>query len=111
MNATVDGYTNELGRLDYNINQNNRTYFNIRHTDYYQSKNDYYSNVATGSNLSRSNLGVSADHVYVLKNNTVINVRANFTRMFEDHSAPSAGFNPPRSDFPPIWLPTPNTCS
>jgi hypothetical protein len=91
---SADGYTNELGRIDYNISQKNRTYFNIRHTDYYQSKNDYYHNLSTGSNLSRNNWGDSLDHVYMINSTNVLNVRFNFTRMFEDHSSPSAGFDP-----------------
>ena len=61
--SSRDGYTNELGRLDYNLNSKNRTYFNVRHTDYYQTKNNYFDNVSTGSNLSRSNWGTTLDHV------------------------------------------------
>ena len=95
-----DGYTNELGRLDYNISQKQRTYFNVRHTDYYQSKNDYYQNLATGSNLSRSNWGSSLDHVYMINASNVLNMRLNFTRMFEDHSSPSAGFDTTSYGFP-----------
>ena len=97
---SADGYSNELGRLDYNINQSNRTYFNVRHTDYYQSKNNYYDNFSTGSNLSRSNWGASLDHVYMINASNVLNVRVNFTRMYEDHSSPSAGFDPTSYGFP-----------
>src|SRR5262249_23215369 len=97
---SADGYTNELGRIDYNISQKNRTYFNIRHTDYYQTKNDYYHNLSTGSNLSRNNWGGSLDHVYMINSTNVLNVRLNFTRMFEDHSSPNAGFDPPSYGFP-----------
>jgi hypothetical protein len=97
---SADGYTNELGRLDYNINQKNRTYFNIRHTDYYQTKNDYFHNIATGSNLSRNNWGTTLDHVYMINASNVLNVRFNFTRMFEDHSSPNAGFDPTSYGFP-----------
>jgi hypothetical protein len=99
-NPSTDGYTNELGRADFNINNQHRTYFNVRHTDYFQTKNDYFSNISTGSNLSRSNWGTSLDHVYMVNAANVINVRFNVTRMFEDHSAPSAGFNPTDLGFP-----------
>ncbi len=97
---TSDGYTNELGRIDYNINDKQRSYFNIRHTDYYQNKNDYFQNIATGSNLSRSNWGATLDHVYMVNASNVLNLRVNFTRMFEDHSSPSAGFDPTSYGFP-----------
>ena len=97
---TKDGYTNELGRIDYNISVKHRSYFNIRHTDYYQTKNDYFKNISTGSNLSRNNWGASFDHVYMLNASNVLNMRVNFTRMFEDHSSPSAGFDPTSIGFP-----------
>ncbi|MBZ5583177.1 MAG: carboxypeptidase regulatory-like domain-containing protein [Acidobacteriia bacterium] len=97
---TTDGYTNEFGRLDINWSDSNRSYFNVRHTDYSQAKNDYFRNIATGSNLSRSNWGLSLDHVLAISATNMINVRANFTRMFEDHSAPSAGFDPATLGFP-----------
>jgi len=97
---STDGYTNELGRLDWNINSRNRSYFNVRHTDYFQAKSDFFSNIATGSFLSRSNWGLALDHVFTLNATNVINVRANFSRMFEDHKAPSAGFDPATLGFP-----------
>src|SRR5262249_17428959 len=97
---SADGYTNELGRIDYNINQKHRTYFNIRHTDYYQSKNNYFDNISTGSNLSRNNWGSTLDHVFMVNASNVVNIRVNYTRMFEDHSSPSAGFDPASFGFP-----------
>ena len=97
---STDGYTNEFGRLDYNINDKNRSYVNIRHTDYFQTKNDYFNDIASGSDLSRSNWGISLDHVLMVNASNMFNVRLNFTRMFEDHSAPSAGFNPTTLGFP-----------
>jgi hypothetical protein len=97
---SADGYTNELGRIDYNWAENQRTYFNVRHTDYYQTKNNYFNNLATGSNLSRSNWGGTLDHVWVVSPSNVLNMRLNFTRMYEDHSSPSAGFDPTTYGFP-----------
>jgi hypothetical protein len=97
---SADGYTNELGRIDYNINQKHRTYFNVRHTDYYQSKNNYFNNISTGSNLSRNNWGATLDHVFMVNPANVVDIRFNFTRMFEDHSSPSKGFDPSSFGFP-----------
>ncbi|MCX6626438.1 MAG: carboxypeptidase regulatory-like domain-containing protein [Candidatus Solibacter sp.] len=98
--TTSDGFTNEFGRLDFNIGSRSRTYFNVRHTDYYQNKNNYFDNLSTGSNLSRSNWGGSFDQVYLVNSTNILNLRMNFTRMFEDHSAPSAGVNPGDYGFP-----------
>jgi hypothetical protein len=97
---TVDGFTNEFGRLDVNWSDRTRTYLNVRHTDYFQTKNDYFKNISTGSDLSRSNEGASLDQVITLTPSNLLDIRANFTRMYEDHSAPSAGFNPSSIGFP-----------
>ncbi|MBI4891133.1 MAG: carboxypeptidase regulatory-like domain-containing protein [Acidobacteria bacterium] len=99
-NITRDGFTNELGRLDWNASEKWRTYFNIRHTDYSQTKDDWYQNEATGSNLSRSNWGASMDQVYMVNAQNILNLRVNFTRMFEDHSSPSYGFDPAKLGYP-----------
>jgi hypothetical protein len=95
-----DGFTNELGRMDFNLSDKHRLYFNARHTDYSQSKNNYFSNIATGSLLSRANDGATLDDVYMLNATNILNVRANFTRMYEDHASPSAGVNPSDYGFP-----------
>lgn len=99
-NITRDGFTNQLGRLDVNMSAKWRTYFNVRHTEYSQTKDDWYKNIATGSNLSRANWGASLDQVYMIDAANIVNLRINFTRMFEDHSAPSYGFNPSALGFP-----------
>jgi hypothetical protein len=91
---TIDNYNNHLGRLDYNMSDRNRFFFDVRHTDYLQVKNNYFGNLSTGSLLTRNNLGSSLDDVFTVNSTNVIDVRFNFTRMDEAHPSPSAGFNP-----------------
>jgi hypothetical protein len=91
---TTDNFSNEYGRIDYNMSDRSRLYGDVRHTDYTQSKNDYFNNVAEGSLLFRDNLGMSLDEVYTLNPTNVLDIRLNFTRMNEAHGIPSAGFNP-----------------
>ncbi len=71
-----------------------RMFFNIRHTDYIQTKNNYFDNISTGSTLTRGNWGLSFDNVYTVNATNVIDLRFNFTRMDEAHPSPSAGFDP-----------------
>lgn len=99
-NITKDGFTNELGRLDWNASARFRTYGNVRHTAYSQTKDNWYGNLTTGSNLSRANWGGSLDQVIMLNARNVLNLRVNFTRMFEDHSSPSFGFDPGQVGLP-----------
>jgi len=97
---TPDNFNNEMGRLDYNMNDNSRMFFEIRHTDYAQVKNNYFDNIATGSTLFRVNTGVSLDEVYTFNPTNILDVRLNFTRMNEGHDVPSFGFNPTTLGFP-----------
>jgi hypothetical protein len=98
--TSKDNYSTELGRLDYNMSQNSRLSFNIHRTDYLQLKNDYFNNIAEGVNLSRNNWGGNVDEVYTLNPSNIINVRVNFSRLYEAHSEPSAGYDPTQLGFP-----------
>ncbi len=97
---TTDDYNNELGRLDYNLNERSRMSFNIRRTGYSQIKNDYFNNESEGSVLFRNNWGATLDEVYSVNSSNVIDVRFNFTRMAESHANPSTGFDPTKLGFP-----------
>jgi len=97
---TVDDFTNFLGRMDYNMSAKSRLNFDIRATDYTQSKNNYFNNVSNGSNLTRQNWGGTVDEVYTLTPRTVLDIRLNFTRLDEGHSQPGSGFDPAQLGFP-----------
>ena len=95
-----DDYNNQLARLDYNMSDKSRLYFNLRRTGYNQLKNDYFDNVAEGTLLYRNNWGGTLDEVYTINSSNVIDIRANFTRMAEFHALPSVGYNPTTLGFP-----------
>jgi hypothetical protein len=95
-----DTYDNELGRLDYNTTDRSRIFFDMRHNNRVQAKNNYFDNIATGTDLARENWGATADEVYTLNPTTVIDARFNFTRMNEVHYEPSEGFNPSTLGYP-----------
>jgi hypothetical protein len=97
---TNDDYNNELGRLDYNMSDRSRMFFDIRRTGYSQIKNDYFNNVAEGSLLYRNNWGGTVDEVYTINPTNVLDVRVNFSRMAETHASPSTGFDPTTLGFP-----------
>ncbi len=97
---TPDDYSNQMGRIDYNISDRNRLFADVRHSDYTQFKNDYFNNVAEGSLLFRNNLGIAIDDIHTLSATNVIDLRVNFTRMNEVHGSPSEGFNPTTLGFP-----------
>ncbi len=100
-NATTnDDYNNELGRLDYNMSDKSRMFFDIRRTGYNQLKNDYFDNASQGSLLYRNNWGGTVDEVYTVNSTNVLDVRLNFSRLAEIHASPNTGFNPNTLGFP-----------
>src|SRR3984957_13964499 len=96
----TDNYSNELGRIDYNMSDKSRLAFNIRHNDEFQAKNNYFDNIGTGTTLTRENWGGSADEVYTFTPTMLLDLRLNFTRLNEVHGEPSEGFNPSSLGFP-----------
>ena len=90
---TPDDFANEMGRLDYNMSDKSRMFFDIRHTGYTQTKNNYFSNLSTGSTIFRTNWGASLDEVYTINPTNIVDLRLNFTRMGEGHDVPSVGFD------------------
>lgn len=101
-NATQDDFNNQLGRLDWAMNDRSRLSFNVRRTGYMQSKNDYFGNkaAALASFLTRDNWGATVDEVFTINTTTILNVRANFTQLRETHPSPTAGFDPTTLGFP-----------
>ena len=97
---TIDDFSNFLGRMDYNMSVKSRLNFDIRATDYTQTKNNYFNNVAEGSSLFRQNWGGTIDEVYTLTPRTVLDVRLNFTRLNEGHGQPGTGYDPTQLGFP-----------
>ena len=97
---TPDEFSNELGRMDYNMSDKSRLSFDVRHTDYVQTKNNYFNNISTGSILFRTNWGASVDEVYTINSTNIIDLRINFTRMNEGHDVPSTGFDTTALSFP-----------
>jgi hypothetical protein len=98
--TTNDNYNNEMGRLDYNMSEKSRLAFNVRKSDYTQSKNNYFGNIAEGSLLARNNWGATVDEIYTVNASNVLDLRFNYTRMGESHDMPSQGFDPASLGFP-----------
>ena len=93
-------FSNELGRLDYNLNEKHHLAFDARHNTLAATKNDYFQNIASGALTSRENWGTSLDDVYVFSPSSILNVRLNYTFLFESSTDPSAGFDPTSLGFP-----------
>jgi hypothetical protein len=97
---SVDDYSNEFGRLDYNLNDRNHVFFDFRHNYRSQVKEDYFFNNTDGSTLVRENWGSTLDEVFSMNPTTVFDVRLNWTFFNEQHASPAAAYNPTQMGFP-----------
>ncbi|MCX6626421.1 MAG: carboxypeptidase-like regulatory domain-containing protein, partial [Candidatus Solibacter sp.] len=95
-----DTYNSELGRLDFNLGSQNRLFWNFRHNDRIENRNNLFDNVAEGRNLLRINYGSTLDDVHTFNATTVANVRFNFSRFREATVPFGDGFNGTSLGFP-----------
>ena len=84
---SADTFNSEFGRADYNVNSRDHVFFDMRHNNRTQTKNNYLNNDAVGSELLRENFGATADNVFTLNPTTIFDVRFNWTYFDEVHLA------------------------
>ena len=101
-----DTFNNELGRLDFNLSDRNKVFWNFRHNDRIENRGNLFENIATGNFLGRINWGSMVDDVLTINPTTVMNVRLNWTRFIESNAKPSNGFNATTLGFPPFLAAT-----
>ncbi len=97
---SVDDYTEEFGRMDYNLSSSDHMFFDYRHNYRSQIKEDYFLNHTNGSTLIRQNWGSAFDNVYSLNPTTVLDVRLNWTYFYEAHDSPASVYSPTQMGFP-----------
>jgi hypothetical protein len=100
-NATsTNRYYSQLGRLDYNLNEKNRLFFDVRHNTLFATKNSYFQNISTGTITNRENWGASLDEVYIANPSNIFNVRLNFTALVREQFGSECRCGPDH-----VWLP------
>lgn len=97
---SIDNYSNELGRLDYNVSNATHLYFDARHNIRSQVKEDYFNNLATGEMLTRENWGATLDGTHTFNPSTVMDLRLNWTYFNQIEGEPSDGISPTTLGFP-----------
>ena len=95
-----DTYNSEMGRLDFNLGSKNKMFWNFRHNDRIEDRNNLFKNQATGRDLLRINWGSTLDDVHTFNGTTVANVRLNFTRFREATVSYGDGVNATQLGFP-----------
>ena len=95
-----DTFNGELGRLDFNLSDRHKLFWDFRHNDRIEDRNSLFQNIATGRDLGRINWGTTVDDVYTFNPTTVMNVRLNWTRFREYTISFGDGYNATQLGFP-----------
>ena len=95
-----DNFDSEMGRLDFNLSERHKFFWNFRHNDRVENRGNIFDNIATGNFLGRINWGSTFDDVYTFNPTTVLNIRLNWTRFIESGVRPSDGFDFTTLGFP-----------
>jgi hypothetical protein len=95
-------FRNNFGRLDFNMNERQKFFGDIRSTEYASTgDSNYFNNIASGDNGPfRTNWGATIDSVHTFSPTLVMDVRVNWSRFVEDYRNPSAGFDPTTLGYP-----------
>lgn len=88
-----DVYDSELGRLDFNLSDRHKFFYNFRHNARVENRGNAFKNIATGNFLGRINWGSMIDDVYTFSPTLVMNTRLNWTRFTESNTRPSDGYD------------------
>jgi hypothetical protein len=95
-----DNYNSQMGRMDFNFSNRHKFFFNFRHNERLEDRNNVFANIGTGNFLARVNWGSLADDVYTFNPTTVLNSRVNWTRFTEGNTRSSDGFDMLKLGFP-----------
>jgi hypothetical protein len=88
-----DTFFGYMGRLDFNISDRHKLFWNIRTNDRVENRGNRFDNIATGNFLSRVNWGSTIDDVYTITPTLLVNTRLSWTRFTEGSIRPSDGYN------------------
>ena len=99
-------FDGELGRLDYNISDRHKFFYNFRHNYRVEDRGNWFRSGgipdALGNLLNRINWGSMVDDVYTISPTLVVNTRLNWTRFTEGTDHPSLGYDFTKLGFPGV---------
>ena len=106
-NGERNDFYNYLGRLDFNISDRHKLFFNTRHNKRIgQGGNNFgkalTDNPTAGNALRRTNWGMMVDDVYTLTPTFLMNTRLNWTRFEEPRINYSEGFDSTTLGYPAL---------
>lgn len=98
--SATQGYSNEFGRLDYNVGARDHVFFDFRHNQVDQTGNDVFGNNTTGLLLLRQNWGSTLDNVFTVNPTTLLDTRLSWSWFNEFYESPNSIYTPNSLGFP-----------
>lgn len=98
--VTDDRFHSETGRLDFNISERHKVFFNFRHNERTNRRDDFFRSPATGDSNNQFTWGSTLDHVWSLSPTMVLNTRFGWSRSGDFRAINGEGF-----DFTTLGLP------
>jgi hypothetical protein len=99
-NPTQNNYNSHSGRIDYNLNDNNKFFFETHRSEYIATSGNVFGNLATGTRGYTVYQGGLFDYVHTFSPTTTIDTRISLTRSYKNASLPSQGFDATSAGFP-----------
>lgn len=97
---TTNDYNSHAGRLDYNINDSNRIFFETHRSEYLQTSNNIFNNIATGSQKYTVYQGGLLDYIHTFSPIATLDARLSLTRSYNNTTLPSNGFDATSIGYP-----------
>lgn len=95
-----NSFDNEIGRLDFNLSQRNKFFYNFRHNNRDIDAQNTFQNLAQGEHSARTNWGTIFDDVFTINPTTVLNTRLAWNRYTVRIGQTSDGFDMTTFGFP-----------
>jgi len=97
---TLFNYNSHQGRIDYNINDSNKLFFEIHRSEYINTSGQVFPTIATGSQSYTVHQGGVVDFVHTFSPKYTLDTRVGLTRTYANSTLLSNGFDPSSLGFP-----------
>lgn len=98
--AGYNDFYSDLGRLDFNVSDSQKLFWNFRHNNREQTAQNLFQNVSTGGFSNEFNWGSTLDYVHAVQPTLVLNTRFNWSQKTKMSEVAGVGFDFSQLGFP-----------
>ena len=97
---TVQDYRSHMGRLDYNIDANDKIFGEAHRSRYLNQQSNYFHNALTGTNSDQIMFGSQIEEVHTFSPTMFLDMRGSLSRYDNSNFVSSSGISPTGVGFP-----------